>query len=90
MPSRPYNIRAHILQEVKEAKYLGVTITKDLWKNHIGEISAKAKNTLLSYGGISHVLHYQLKENYTTFFRPVMEYAFAVWDPNTKVTKQAG
>jgi hypothetical protein len=46
-PPKPYNIKNRSLQEVTEAKYLGITVTSDLsWKKHLEEISTKAGNTL--------------------------------------------
>ena len=43
-----YMIHGKRLKLVDSAKYLGVTLTKNLsWKNHIGIITAKANNTQL-------------------------------------------
>ena len=43
-----YMIRGKRLKLVDSAKYLGITLTKNLsWKNHIGIITAKANNTRL-------------------------------------------
>ena len=41
-----YHIHGQQLENVTKAKYLGVTITKDLsWKTHISNVCAKANNT---------------------------------------------
>ncbi len=41
-----YILHGHVLENVKEAKYLGVTLTSDLrWNRHIGDFSTKANHT---------------------------------------------
>ena len=44
-----YSLKGHILEDVKEAKYLGVTLSNDLtWNTHICNITGKA-NKLLGF-----------------------------------------
>ena len=44
-----YSLKGHILEDVKEAKYLGVTLFSNLtWNTHIGNITGKA-NKLLGF-----------------------------------------
>jgi hypothetical protein len=42
-----YSLHGHILEHVKEAKYLGLTISRDLkWTTHIDNITGQASRTL--------------------------------------------
>ena len=67
-----------------QAKYLGLTITKNLsWKKHISNIISKATNVRLY---LQRNLLYFDKESkllcYKVFVRPILEYACPVWSPN--------
>ena len=78
-----YNIHNHTLKLVDSAKYLGVTISKDLsWKKHIAIITSKATNTRLF---LQRNLTFTDSETrllcYKTYIRPIVEYASAVWNP---------
>lgn len=68
------------------AKYLGVTISKDLsWNNHINNITASANRTL---GFVKRNIRTKSKEvrslAYNSLVRPQVEYASSVWSPYTK------
>ena len=68
------------------AKYLCVTISKDLsWNTHINNITSTANKTL---GFVKRNVVTKNKDNITmannSFVRPQVEYASAVWSPNTK------
>jgi hypothetical protein len=78
-----YQLHGHTLEHVKEAKYLGVTITSDLrWNKHINNISAKANRTLGFLKRNIRIRSQTLKETaYKTLVRPSVEYASTVWDP---------
>jgi hypothetical protein len=40
-----YSLKGHILEDIKEAKYLGVTLSSNLtWNTHICNITGKASN----------------------------------------------
>ena len=78
-----YTIHGQQLELVTKAKYLGVTITKDIsWKTHISNICAKANNTRF-------FLQRNLTKSdpqtrlmcYKIYIRPTLEYASSVWDP---------
>jgi hypothetical protein len=44
-----YTLKGHILEDVKEAKYLGLMLSSNLtWNTHIGNITSKA-NKLLGF-----------------------------------------
>ena len=81
-----YRIHGTVLRAVESAKYLGVTISKNLsWKPHIINITKKANSTL-------GLLRRNLKKcpantrelAYNTYVRPTLEYASLVWDNNIK------
>ena len=87
----PYSIHGHTLEDVKEAKYLGVTITDDLtWSSHITNITKKANKTL---GFLRRNLVIGSKKTreqaYKAFVRPVLEYCSPVWDPHAEKDKTA-
>ena len=71
------------LKETDSAKYLGVTITKDLsWSKHINQITTKANNYLNFIKRNIQTNNPKLKESaYKTYVRPLVEYAASVWDP---------
>ena len=79
-----YFIHGVQLENVDQAKYLGLTITKNLsWKKHISNIISKATNVRLY---LQRNLLYFDKESkllcYKVFVRPILEYACPVWSPN--------
>ena len=71
------------------AKYLGVTISKDLsWNTHINNITSTANKTL---GFVKRNVVTTNKDietmAYNSLVRPQVEYASAVWSPYTKENK---
>jgi hypothetical protein len=81
-----YTLHGHVLEHVKEAKYLGLTITSDLrWNRHVNNTCGKANKTLGFLKRNVKIKSQNLKETaYKTIVRPLVEYAPTVWDPNTK------
>ena len=81
---RFYTMCGEILQEVQEAKYLGVTISNNLkWEKHISAKTSRVNNTLHF---ISRTLRH-CPENawqlvYFTLVRSTLEYSCTVWDPH--------
>ena len=78
-----YYLHNSPLEIVSSAKYLGITISHDLdWKEHIGNITAKANRTL---GFIRRNLPkapQQVKAiAYKTLVRPQLENAAPIWHP---------
>ena len=68
------------------AKYLGMTISKDLsWNTHINNITSTANKTL---GFVKRNVFTKNKDiktrAYNSLVRPQVEYASAVWSPYTK------
>ena len=81
-----YTLHGQVLETVDNAKYLGVTISKDLnWNNHINDITAKANRTLGFVKRNVKTWNESIKElAYTTLVHPQVEYASLVWSPHTK------
>ena len=78
------SIHGTTLQTVDEAKYLGVTIQKDLnWRPHVNNICKKANST---HGFLQRNLGKcpsAVKEQaYKTYVRPTLEFASTVWEPH--------
>ncbi|KAI8494701.1 hypothetical protein Bbelb_273060 [Branchiostoma belcheri] len=80
-----YHLHGHTLCSVKEAKYLGVTITNNLtWSTHIGNIANKASKTLGFLRRNLKVRSKKIRElAYCTLVRPIVEFTSPVWDPYT-------
>ena len=81
-----YSLTGQVLEEVMDAKYLGVTLSNDLeWSKHIATLTNKA-NSKLSFlrpnlKGCSN----KLKQTaYFSLIRSFMEYGATVWDPYQK------
>ena len=77
------------LESVDAAKYLGVSIRKDLsWNTHISNITTSANRTL---GFVKRNVLTKNKDiktmAYTSLVRPQLEYASAVWSLYTKENK---
>ena len=80
-----YRIHGTKLQTVKNAKYLGLTISSDLpWNTHV-DITAKATTSLNILKRNLHSCPSTVKEKcYKSLVRPIMEYASCVWDSHSK------
>ena len=81
-----YYIHGKQLQIVDNAKYLGLTISKNLsWNNHVNNITKKANSTLAFLRrNIRNCPQRAKTQAYNTFVRPSLEYASTVWDPHTQ------
>ena len=82
----PYSIHGTALRTVDEAKYLGVTIHRNLsWKPHVQNICNKSNSTLGFLRRNLRKCSPKIKEQaYQTYVRPTLEYSSTVWDPHTK------
>ena len=82
-PVFDYTLHGHTLERVSEAKYLGITIKKDLnWNQHISNTCKKASNTLAFLRRNLRVGSIKIKQQaYYTYVRPIVEYSCTVWDP---------
>ena len=59
-----YTLKWHIFEDVKEAKYLGLTLSSNLtWNTHIGNITSKANKLLGSLRRNLKIINESTKEN---------------------------
>ena len=82
--SKQYKIHGYTLDRVDSAKYLGVILDRKLTFNpHINSITKKAHNTRQFLQRTLWRCDQCTKaQAYTTFVRPIVEYASTVWDPH--------
>ena len=81
--SRIYTLGGQPLDQVDEAKYLGITISDELdWSPHVDFITSKATNTLSFLRRNLRSCPKSLKElAYISLVRSQLDYAAAIWDP---------
>ena len=81
-----YSLHGQVLEATDTAKYLGVSIARDLnWNDNISSITAKANRTLGFVKRNVRTNNEKVKElAYKTLVRPQVEYASPVWSPHTK------
>jgi hypothetical protein len=78
-----YSLHGHTLERVLEAKYLGITIKKNLnWNQHISNTCNKANRALGFLRRNLKINSIKVKQQaYFTYVRPILEYCSSVWDP---------
>ena len=78
-----YQLDGHILQQVPDNPYLGVTLSEDLkWNSHINKISNKANSTLgFLKRNLKHCPQDSRRTAYLSLVRSTLEYSSIVWDP---------
>jgi hypothetical protein len=84
-----YILKGHTLESVTTAKYLGITISKDMnWDTHIDNITSKANKII---GFLRRNLPIQNTETetlaYKSMVRSNLEYCTSVWSPHTEKLK---
>ena len=81
--SRFYTLDNHILQQVSENPYLGITLSEDLkWKPHIQKISKKANSTMSFLRRNLKSCPEQCKKSaYISLVRSILDYSAIIWDP---------
>ena len=79
-------LHGHILDTVQSAKYLGITIHRQLnWDKHTNNTCNKANKTLGFLRRNLKISNSSIKDrSYKAFVRPRLEYASSVWDPHTQ------
>ena len=79
-----YQLHGHQLEQVKNAKYLGVELSNNLsWTDHIKATSKKANRTsAFVYRNLKGCSTKIQNHCYKTLVRPIMEYASPIWDPS--------
>ena len=78
-----YLLDGHILQQVPDNPYLGVTLSDNMkWNSHISKISKKANSTLgFLKRNFKHCPQDSRRTTYLSFVRSTLEYSSIVWDP---------
>ncbi|KAL8570711.1 hypothetical protein ACOMHN_039146 [Nucella lapillus] len=81
-----YTLHEQTLEAVSSAKYLGVSMTKDLsWTKHVEMVAAKGNRTVgFLRRNLKDCTTEVRKATYMTMVRPTLEYASTVWDPHTR------
>jgi hypothetical protein len=81
-----YNIHGHTLEVVNSAKYLGVHIDSKLTFNaHVDATVKKANSTKAFLSRNFSQCNRKIKKTtFTTYVRPIVEYAATAWDPHTR------
>ena len=81
-----YELSGQVLEEVKDAKYLGVTVSDDLeWTKHIDVITSKANFKLSFLRRNLKGCPEKLRETaYFSLVRSFLEYSATVWHPRQK------
>ena len=83
-----YELSGQVLEEVKDAKYLGVTVSDDLeWTKHIDVIISKANSKLSFLRRNLKGCPEKLREiAYFSLVRSFLEYSATVWHPAKNTT----
>ena len=78
-----YLLDGHILQQVPDNPYLGVTLSDNMkWNSHISKISKKATSTLgFLKINLKHCPQDSRRTAYLSLVRSTLEYSSIVWDP---------
>jgi hypothetical protein len=72
-----FNFDQSTIDPVHTHKHLWIVFSSDCkWTKHIDKLIESASKQL----NVLRKLKYRLNRNYLTFIRPVLEYAFEVWD----------
>ena len=81
-----YELSGQVLEEVNDAKYLGVTVSDDLeWTKHIDVITSKANSKLSFLRRSLKGCPEKLRETaYFSLVRSLLEYSAIVWRPRQK------
>ena len=81
-----YELSGQVLEEVKDAKYLGVTVSDDLeWTKHIDVITSKANSKLSFLRRNLKGCPEKLRETaYFSLVKSFLEYSATVWHPRQK------
>ncbi|KAL8610129.1 hypothetical protein ACOMHN_024595 [Nucella lapillus] len=81
-----YTLHEQTLEAVSSAKYLGVSMAKDLsWTKHVELVAAKGNRTVgFLRRNLKDCTTEVRKATYTTMVRPTLEYASTVLDPHTR------
>ena len=78
-----YSLNNHILKQVEEKPYLGLTFTENLkWSSHITKITKKANSTIgFLRRNLKSCPQDCRKSAYLSLVRSVLDYGSIIWDP---------
>ena len=78
-----YSLNNHILEQVEENPYIGLTLTENLkWSSHITKITKKANSTIGSlFRNLKSCPQDCWKSAYISLVRSVLDYGTIIWDP---------
>ena len=80
-----YSLSNEILQEVSDAKYLGIQIDKLDWNKHISTVAARGQSKLAFLNRNLKGCLKKLRDTaYISLIRPALEYSCSVWHPHKK------
>ena len=84
-----YSLGNEILQEVSDAKYLGIQIDNKLdWNKHISTVAARGQSKLAFLNMNLKGCPKKLRDTaYISLIRPALEYSYSVWHPHKKSNK---
>ena len=84
-----YSFGNEILQEVSDAKYLGIQIDNKLdWNKHISTVAARGQSKLAFLNRNLKGCPKKLRDTaYISLIRPALEYSCSVWHPHKKSNK---
>ena len=81
-----YSSGNEILQEVSDAKYLGIQVDNKLdWNKHISTVAARGQSKLAFLNRNLKGCPKKLRDTaYISLIRPALEYSCCVWHPHKK------
>ena len=84
-----FSLGSEILQEVSDAKYLGIQIDNKLdWNKHILTVAARGQSKLAFLSRNLKGCPKTLRDTaYISLIRPALEYSCSVWHPHKKSNK---
>ena len=84
-----YSLGNEILQEVSDAKYLGIQIDNKLgWNKHISTVAARGQSKLAFLNRNLKGCPKKLRDTaYISLIKPALEYSCSVWHPHKKSNK---
>ena len=83
-----YSLDNDILQEVSDAKYLGIQIDNKLdWNKHISTVAARGQSKLAFINRNIKGCLKKLRDTAYILIRPALKYSCSVWHPQKKVMR---
>ena len=88
-PQHFYSLGSEILQEVSDAKFLGIQIDNKLdWNRHISTVAARGQSKLAFLNRNLKGCPKKLRDTaYISLIKPALEYSCSVWHPHKKSNK---